>query len=295
MADEDRPAAYPEEPLAQSAPLARRLASELCRADSAQGGCAWYHGFWQYLRVLDFVTTPRDHAAFYSRALAGPIAAGARRVLISGAADYGLPACMLWIFRSAGARPDLTVLDLCATPVRLSEWYAHHVGAVIAPVVQDILAFAPEQPFDIVTTHSFLGRFAPEQRTVLLARWRRLLRPGGLVVTVNRVRPDSPDRVRFTADQADRFAARVREAARNHPSPLDLTEEDLVAMARTYVAAKQTVPVHTPDDIQRLFESAGFRVEQLEVGPVGPRSLTAPTGPTMSGGASYARIVARRP
>lgn len=286
--------AYPEEPLALSAPLARALAPRLCHDDPQRGSCAWYHGFWQYLRLLDFNTTPRDHAEFYRGALTEPIAAGDRRVLISGTADYALPACMLWIFGSAGATPDLTVLDICATSPRLCEWYAERVGATIVPVVQDILAYDPAKPYDVVTTHSFLGRFSPEERRILFARWHRLLRPGGRVVTVNRVRPGAGERVSFTVEQVDRFITRVREAAAGLKHPLDVSVDELVAMARRYAGGMRSYPLHSVDDLMGLFEGAGFRIEQLAVGPVGPRAAQAPTGPTMSGGADYARIVAVR-
>lgn len=117
----DMQANYPEEPLGLSAPLARELAQRLCRADPTRGSCAWYHGFWQYVRLLDFGTTPRDHADFYREALLGPISAGDRRILVSGTADYAMPACILWIGGLAGVKPDLTVLDICPTPLRLCE------------------------------------------------------------------------------------------------------------------------------------------------------------------------------
>lgn len=285
---------YPEEPLALSAPLARELAPRLCHDDPQRGSCAWYHGFWQYLRLLDFVTTPRDHADFYREALQTPIADGARRVLVSGTADYALPACVLWIFGRSEVGPDLTVLDLCPTPLRLSEWYAGHVGVRLRTVGSDILKFRPPERFDVVTTHAFLGRFAPDRRPELFAHWHDLLHPGGRVATVNRVRSGAFDTVKFTPEQADRFIARVRDATHRRTITLDVSEDELLAMARDYIAAKRTYPVSSADEIVGLFECAGFRIERLDVGPVGPRALQAPAGPTMSGGADYARVVARR-
>jgi SAM-dependent methyltransferase len=280
--------AHADEPLAMSAPLAREWARRLC------DGCAWYHGFWQYLRLLDFVTTPRDHAGFYRAALDEPIAGGARRVLVSGTADYAMPACILWIFAAAGAKADLTALDLCPTPLQLCEWYAERVGMTMSTVRADILAYRSEQPFDVVATHSFLGRFSPEQRRELFARWHRLLRPGGCVVTVNRVRPDASEITRFTPEQAERFTARLHRAVAGLGTPLDVTTDALVAMAREYTRITRSFPVRSADDVAGLFEASGFRIEQLTVGPVGPRATQAPTGPTMSGGAEYARVLARR-
>ena len=121
-------------------PLARALSTTLCHVDPQRGGsCAWYHGLWQYLRLFDFVTTPRDHADFYRAALLQRFRAGARRVLISGTADYALPACLLWLYRSAGVPAEMTVLDICRTPLRLCEWFADRIDTSIATVAQDIL------------------------------------------------------------------------------------------------------------------------------------------------------------
>jgi hypothetical protein len=188
----------------------------------------------------------------------------------------------------------MTVLGICRTPLRLCEWFADRNDTPIVTVAQDILDYRPSQPFDAICTHAFLGRFQPAERAVLIARWHDLLRPGGRVVTVNRVRPDAPETVRFTAEQSARFVERVRLAAQQAEPSLDLSADALVAMAQIYVAAKRTVPLRSTDELGALFEAAGFRIEQLAAGPVGSRMLQAPAGPTMSGGAQYARIVAFR-
>jgi hypothetical protein len=289
------PEGMPDEPIALSAPLARSLSAELCGSDLRRGGsCTWSHGLWQYLRLLDLVTTPRDHAAFYHAALLQPLRAGARRLLVSGTADYCLPACLLWISGIAGVKPDIAVVDICPTPLRLCEWYAQREGAAFAMTAVDILDYDATQPFDVIATHSFLGRFSPSERRMLLARWHRLLRPGGRVVTVNRVRPDAPDTVGFTPEQVERFVARVQQAVESAKKPPDLSAETLVAMARDYAAGFRTIPIRSTDEIVRLFEAGGFRIEYLAVGPVASLKAQGPSGPTMSGGAQYAQIVAVR-
>ena len=127
----------------------------------------------------------------------------------------------------------------------------------------------------------------------LVARWHGLLRPGGRVVTVNRVRPNAPETVRFTAEQSARFVERIRQPPTRRFATRSVRRL-LVEMAQAYVAAKRTVPVRSTDEFAGLFEAAGFRIEQLSVRPVEARTLRAPAGPTMSGGAQYARIVAIR-
>jgi SAM-dependent methyltransferase len=288
--------AYPEEPLAISAPLAREIAPQRCHVDPSSGeNCAWYHGFWQYLRLFDFITTPRDHAEFYRAALGPAIEAGQRGVLISGTADYALLHCLRWVFEAHAASPVVTVLDLCETPLRLNEWYAARHGLAVRAIKSDILAFTQASPFDMICTHSFLGRFRPADRPKLVARWHELLRPGGRVVTVNRIRPEAPERVGFTAEQATGLRERVLAAARGAQDRIDVSPDAIATMADAYAGAKQkTHPVRSISELEDLFSEAGFRLEQVVVAPVGPRSEQAPLGPTMSGGAHYAQIVAIR-
>jgi len=79
-----------DEPVLESAPLARRLAAEMCGRDPDTGeSCAWNHGFWQYLRALELVTTPAHHADCFKRGF-DQVDARAPRVLISAAADYSM-------------------------------------------------------------------------------------------------------------------------------------------------------------------------------------------------------------
>jgi SAM-dependent methyltransferase len=296
----------PDEPVALSAPLGRALAQRLCR-DVVNGGrgCAWFHGIWQYLRVLDLITTPRDHAAFYLQALRGPIRSGQRRMLVSGSADYGMAAYVLWAFAAERAQPDLTVVDSCATPLGLCVWYAERTGAALATEVADILAYRSPRPFDIICTHSLFGHFSPSLRRELLARWHGLLVPGGRVVTVNRIRPHAPKKVRFSDGEAQEFCARVERAAEAMRGRLDLDPRQLADMARAYVAgtrAQSTQGRHlhmgyslrSTEELTELFETGGFEVDTLAVGPVAARAMPAPAGPTMSGAAIYAQLVAVR-
>ena len=90
-----------EEPLRESAPLARRLAPVLCRRDPQSGeSCAWYHGVWQDLRRLGLVTTARTNGAFFVETFRELARAGHRRVLISACADQSLLAHLLHAFRA---------------------------------------------------------------------------------------------------------------------------------------------------------------------------------------------------
>ncbi len=52
--------------MVQTAPLMDLLSSAVCGGSYVEDGdCSWYHGVWQYLRILDMVSTPTWHPRFY--------------------------------------------------------------------------------------------------------------------------------------------------------------------------------------------------------------------------------------
>jgi len=283
--------ALPDEDLALSAPLAWAWSQRLCRQLDRRGrSCAWFHGGWQYLRQLDLVTTPGDHAPFYGDAFRTLIRAGARRVLVAGCADYAMPAHALHAFARAGESADLVVIDLCETPLRLASWYGARVGAAIATEVADMVSYRPSKPFDIVCTHSILGHFAPETRAGLIAHWHSLLAPGGRVVTVNRIRPDAPATVALGAEHARLFKERLLRDG----GGLGLERAELEALADGFIATRSSYPVRSAEELRDLFERGGFRVEALDLASVEGRGTSGLKLANMAGSAWFASLVAVR-
>jgi hypothetical protein len=284
----------PEEPLALSAPLALAWSRTLCRYVDASGeSCAAFHGIWQYLRLLELNTGPRDHAIFYLEALRPLIRRGARRVLISGSADYAMPAVVLWAFAAEAVEPDLTVVDACETPLRISAWYADRYGHRLATVVADILDYRPQRRFDIVCTDSFLGLFATEGRRRLIGSWREMLAPGGALVSVNRIRPGAGELVGFAPEQARIFRERVIGKAVETHLP-GVSADELAALVDGYLRHRVVFPLRSVDELTSLLEAGGFRLQSLAADPIGGGAAVAPSGPTMRDGATYARFVALR-
>jgi len=285
-----------EEPLEESAPLAWRLAPELCRKDPATGeSCAWFHALWQVLRLLGLNTTPEHHAVFFRGALRLlPQRTDRPAVLISGTADYSLLARLLPSLRGSGRDPAVTVLDRCETPLMLNRWYAQRASYGIATRCSDILAYGDGDRFDGVFTHSFIGQFAPDQRQALMAAWHRLLRPDGLVATVNRIRPEaSTGRTGFSAQQASALVETLRREGGKLAASLGTAPEALAEMAARYAARMGAWPIRTETELRGIFERNGFQVEHLAVAPVAIEGR-ALSGPTALGGAHYATVIARR-
>lgn len=283
-----------EEPLLESAPLARRLAAQLCKDPETGRDCSPMHGVWQYLRLLGLVTTPADHRDFIKDAFAEAAPANEQiKVLISGAVDYSMQAHVLWACGLCRADPNITVVDVCDTPLWLNDWYARRLGRSIDGIRQDVRAYIADAPYDVVCTHSFLSQIPASDRPTLLARWRQLLRPGGRVITVNRIRAGS-DAGPFTYSDAQIKALReaVLVRAGQWHDRLDLGPGELADNAVLYARQRRIFPVSSPDAIAALFTQAGFALDHLS-------SAAATPGPLHSSAASteavYAKVVARRP
>ncbi|HEY6241432.1 MAG TPA: class I SAM-dependent methyltransferase [Burkholderiales bacterium] len=288
-----------EEPLAESAPLARRLALALCRRDPVTAeSCAWTHGFWQYLRLMGLASGPTHHAEFFRTAFDGVTGdTGAPRVLVCGSADYSMLAHVLWAFRARAIEADVTVIDLCEAPLALSRWYAQRMGCRIRTACCDVLAYVAPHPFDAICTHSFLSYFSPDRRVDLLAKWRQLLRPGGAVITVNALRPGAAaDRVGLNSAQARALREDVLARAQTMRSAVQLDPLELARDAEIYAGKLGFWRVQSGEEVRALFERSGFRMDRLICGPaaIASASQSAVTGPTSPVSTDYAHIVATR-
>lgn len=287
-----------EEPLLESAPLARRMAPELCRRDPATGdSCAWDHGYWQYLRMLGIATTPQYHADFFLEAL--NTAAGRDRhvsVLISGAMDYSMLAHVLWACGQHDVSSEITVVDICDTPLFLNHWYAHRVGCHVRTFRSNILEYDAKAAYDVVCTHALLGEFPPSGRRELMAKWRQVLKPGGRAITVNRLRPGSGlNPISFSAQQAQALRETVLRHAGRLQERLEVEPEELARGAESYAMRRRIHPVSSREEIAALFEEAGFAIEHLSCKSIAAGAREPVSGPTIPSGAEYARIIARCP
>ena len=191
------------EPLAQSATWLDTVANWTC-AQSGQSSCDWYHGTWQYLRLLDLVSTPSWHASFFRKAMAEQSADRTElRVLISGCADYSMYALVHSQLSDSGM---VTALDLCATPLMGISWYARYIGVPV-PELLVANAIEHERPafYDIIVSDSFLPRFPTNDLKKLLAVWYESLSPKGAVLTTVRLHQVGSNSGAQTAQRINRW------------------------------------------------------------------------------------------
>ena len=282
--------------LIDSARRARALSVEHC-PHNPRGDCSWYHGVWQYFRALGVAKTAGGSIPYFDEILRSLAAGGGfRRILISGAADDAMSLAVVAAFRRMDRPLDLTMVDLCETPLALARWSAQEHGASITTHQADILAFDRFEQFDVVMTNSFLGEFDLAERLQLFARWSSLLRPGGKVLFTNRLRPGAGQaRLGFTDAQIEAFSAAARNAAESYEAILGLTPEIVAGWARIYAERQGSYPVRSVDEVVEFLRSSGFAAERIETAhfPGRPGS-EALAGPSAAESADYLRVLATR-
>ena len=279
------------EPLAQSAPLAHALAAKHC----AQGGCGWYHGVWQYLLLSGLTNSMRSDTEFLLRSFAA-LALGNRpqRILISGAADYSMLAHVVAAFGVDPEAAHISMIDQCATPLAVNQWYAAQVGLPLETIHTDVLQHLPARPYDLLCTHTFLGLFDESTRHQVLQRWHAAMKPGAKVVTSQRVHPGfSGQQIRFDAAQGAAFIARAADAAATFEPQHQLNGGSLVRFATEYVQRWQRLPIKSEAELVGLFEANGFRIDVLDAADAVAKVADRPSGPTHAL-ATRIRIVATR-
>ncbi|OMH22939.1 hypothetical protein BKD30_15330 [Tersicoccus phoenicis] len=258
-----------EEPLAQSARLIGDVASVLCVGDHVDvDGCTWYHGVWQYLRLMDMVSTPSWHHDFYSRELNQAVELGARSPVVSGTADYSVFAYLVGALGDSESHTKLTVVDQCNTPLFACQWYAKRVGVRVTTVSDDIRSYASSHAgqHDLIVTDAFLTRFSADERREVLRDWHTMLIPGGRVVTTIRIHT-GPSRGQTPDEAVASFRDRATSRWRRWQPFVGLERQQVAAMAEYYARRMISNPIGGELDIRELIEGF-FVIESSEVASV---------------------------
>ena len=282
-----------DELLAVSAALARERAPQLCRKDSASGeDCSWYHGLWQDLRLLGLAATPEQQTDFLRTAFAR-FSGRPLRLLISGSADYSILAHVLSACSEHKITANITVVDLCETPLFFNRWYAEQAGCKIETIQADIFNHRFETAFDVICSHGFLSQFPPARRADLVRQWSRLLAPGGTVLLVNRVRPGlSGVETKFSKEQGREFCELVAETLHHTPSIEESDRAEILARTEIYVQRLIGYAL-TEEELAALFHRAGFRIDDCQILSSGAQDGKL-SGPAIPAHARHACLIASR-
>lgn len=255
--------------LVESAPRFSDIAAGACAATD----CAWYHGSWQFLRLMDIASSPHWHADFYRRWLADSTPRG--DCLVSGTSDYTMAAFLV----DAGST-RITVADRCRTPLLACEWLARRMPVAMETWHTDIRDLRTTGDFGLICSDSFISRADGDGRRELLNAWRRLLAPVGRIVTTVRIRRPVAG---TEADQVEGFRAAALRRWAPFAEATGVSADLIGEMAAEYARHAVDYSLDTADGV---LDAVGeiFEIVYWEVGE--------PTAGVWPG--AYLRLVAGR-
>jgi SAM-dependent methyltransferase len=296
-------ASMPLEPLEASASFTRELSIACCEPDTESRGCASYHGFWPYMRLMGLGKTLSGQADLYREAIQGtarqwqrhPVASP-RHVLVSGSVDYCILAHAHHALSQVDQPANFTVLDRCQTPLLLNRWYARRHGFDAETVCSDVLTFQANEKFALILASSFFGYFDPAARQQLFCNYARWLQPGGRLIFTNRLRSGPEDSaVGFSPAQAAHLVEQSARLRHHLPPAAALGEDDARTLAAGYARCLWTYPFNGLTTLERLAQASGLAiVSTRRVGTVRTAEGEV-AGPTTSDGGEYLFAVLERP
>jgi len=283
--------------LAKSAAFAWDLAEQCCNTNSNSGKpCAIYHKIWQYLLLLGVTSSTRTDSDFLIDGFCNVIDQFERpKVLISGTADYSMLAHLLYACQLKEVSLDITVLDLCETPLKLNQWYAEQHNCEITVVQEDATRYQAENTFHMICTHSFLGWFTPSQQRKLVKCWYRNLRTGGVLMTTKRVRPQAKtDEISLFEEQdAINFQKRVYQSALSNPDLIAVSPDILADAGYAYAGAFAQYQFSNKEDLYNRIKEGGFEQVTITADKSVASVKDKPSGPQKNAGTRL-RIIAHK-
>lgn len=241
------------------------------------GPCRDYHAVWPYLRLahaVGGVEVDRDVlvALLHEQAGRAPI----RRLAIAGSADTGLLHVALGALGELASPAVITVVDRCPTPLMLCRERRSPAGLTIATTEGDLREVDFTDSQDVVVMHSVLPFFPFEEHLRVLARMRRWLRPGGVLLLSSRGKPDFGSATEATV--ATRRASAVVGALADRGIPLPEPEPAFLArLTRRYAAqTERNERLQDPERLAALVAQAGFTDLETRAVAAPPQSAAMP-------------------
>lgn len=246
--------------LEESCDLNYKIAKENCKNGvMSNGDCCWYHSVWQYLRLIDKVSSPQWHTDFYRKSF-NKIQKDDIKVLISGTADYSLLALIYTFAVENDKKVDIYVLDTCKTPLKISEWFAQKHNFTIKVINSSIMNLEEKQlKFDLICTDAFLTRFKVEDAKKIIKIWYNCLNDNGIVSTTVRVTHNSSNveeaelKQQYIIDAVNRF---------DEKENIELPKEEFKKMVGLYVENMKSNTIGNKEEVDNYFKESGFYIDK---------------------------------
>ena len=237
-----------------SANLMYDKANELCENEIFDSNCTWYHSVWQYLRLLNVVSTPVWHDEFYTKELFESLDSG-YNILISGTADYSMLVYVAEAIKKLNLRDTkIYVLDSCKTPLYCCKWYAEKNNLIINTVNENILKYEKNNFFDVICTDAFLTRFDKKIVPEVIEKWRNLLKNDGKIITTVRIHDKNDSDSSNKEETINHFINNVKLKTVENKKYIKFSPEQMADLAENYIRKMKSNNLGDEKDILNLFE-----------------------------------------
>lgn len=246
--------------------------------------CLWYHSSWQYLRMLDLVSTPFWHNKFYIKHIEQEITKRkVQKILVSGTADYA----MLQHVHRALKKPDaeIVVLDLCRTALEICKWYSDQYmpSFPINFIQQDMFnTDFKDGTFDIVVTDAFLTRFTEVNRKKIVDELERILKPNSILITTIRLNGKDDIPIKGTKEDINCYVQKAERKLHQSGVLLIPIKEKIIEKAKIYAENIVSYPFRNIKEIEKLFSNFDVIID------------ISKTQGEMIEQTKYARVIARK-
>ncbi len=240
-------------------------------------GCVWYHSVWQYLRILNCVSSPQWHEEFYSESLKNALKNNNEaKILISGTADYSMLHLIVTEVSNLSIKTTITILDKCETPLEICKWYVKNYETYINNnsnlnnlitfefVQKDILLLDAAQKYDIICADAFLTRFDRYSAKSILLKWKNHLKSNGRIITTIRIHENETKSLLSATMNILNFNNKVKSRysefiKRNGSFPI--TEDLLLFLSNRYIIKMHSNAIGNKDEIIQLFNECDLTID----------------------------------
>ncbi len=247
-----------------------------CKSDFVdRDSCFWYHSIWQYLRVLDCVSSPDWHKDFYIQAIKKYINKNninQINILISGCADNSMLyvvvlALSQMIVEQSKLTGKIVAVDLCDTPLIVCRnWWANakkcgeyydfdrvFQNFEFLTVAKDIFTYSNEH-FNLIITDAFLTRFPKDTVLSLLQHWKTLLYTSGQIITTVRLHTEPSVSLNERCSQIVDFVKKVTERYTDYQDQFSMSRAQIKYKAYTYAVKMDSHSLGNADEIMNMFK-----------------------------------------
>ena len=198
-----------------------------------------------------------------------PPANEALRVLVSGTADFVIPALVSTALKDAGIAAKITIVDRCQTPLELCRVAAEQFEFNWQYLQSDILDLHFDEPFGLIATDRLLGHIPSEVRTPVLDKFGSLLSPIGWFVTIVSVRPSG----RPSSKDANALIRRLNESKEKCREQGQYSLSELTRMVKSYANSHSTYAIRNCDSLEKMFETSAMVIRAINHVETDPRLI----------------------